>query len=394
MCFNFSFFYSDEAVLVKEIVQSVLRELDQIPTHKLHSKGLVGIDEQILHVESLLQANSKDVRAIGIWGMPGIGKTTIAEQVYNRLRSNYEGYYFMDNVREESGRHGIMYLKKELYSTLLGQQNLKMNRLHGFPDSVMRKLQRMKVLVVLDDVSDPEQLDILIETPDRFGRGSRIIITTRDKQVLAKKVVDSNIYEVRALEFDDSFKLFNLNAFEQSHPKMEEYHELSKKLVNYTKGIPLVLKELGHLLGGKDKKTWERQLERLTKVPMKKVYDAIRLSYDDLDRGEKKMLLVIACFSDGLHLKVDSIKLLLKVDNIQLLLKGHGYNFVADELESLKNKGLLRISQDKVVSMHSIIQVTAREFFREESIHGKQSQLLEPNDNQLLRHAKVKPKNL
>jgi len=50
----------------------------------VNSKGLDGIEKQISHVESLLQVESQDIRAIGIWGMSGIGKTIIAEEVYKK----------------------------------------------------------------------------------------------------------------------------------------------------------------------------------------------------------------------------------------------------------------------------------------------------------------------
>lgn len=303
--------------------------------------------------------------------MAGIGKTTIAEQVYGRLCSEYEGCYFKANVREESKRHGNMYLKKELYSTLL-REDLKIDTPRGLSSFVQRRLRRMKVLVVLDDVNDPQQLETLIGTLGWFGNGSRIIITTRDKQVLAKRVVDNDIYEVKKLDFNDSFRLFNLNAFEQYHHLADEYVELSTKMVNYADGNPLVLEVLGRHLHGKNKKIWESQFQMLTKVPIKRVNDVVKLSYNDLDRHEKRILLDIACFLDGLHLKVDIIK---------LLVKDHGYS-VDVELESLKNKALITISQDNVVSMHSIIQETAWEIVREESIDdlGKRSRLLDPND--------------
>ncbi|XP_058743712.1 disease resistance protein RML1A-like [Vicia villosa] len=357
------------ALLVEEIISDVMKRLDHVK--QVHSKGLIGVGKQIPHVESLLKKGSKDVRAIGIWGMSGIGKTTIAEQVYSRLCSEYEGCYFKANVREEWGRHGAMKLKNDLFSTLLGEQDLKIDTPHGLPGFVERRLRRMKVLLALDDVNDIQQLEVLIETLDWFGKGSRIIITTRDKQVLVNMVDDNDIYEVKALDFDDSFRLFTLNAFGQNHFK-KEYYELSDKMVNYAKGIPLVLEVLGRHLRGKDKKIWESQLLRLTKVPIKRVNNVVNLSYNGLDRHEKKILLDIACFFDGLHLKVDQIK---------LLVKDHGYS-VDVELESLKNKALITISQDNVISMHSIIQETAWEIVREESIDdpGKQSRLLDPDD--------------
>ena len=347
-----------------------------------NSKGLVGIGKKISHVESLLQTGSEDVRAIGIWGMAGIGKTTIAEQIYDRLCSEYEGRYFMANVREESERHGNIYLKKKLYSTLL-REDLQIDRPRGLSSFVQRRLRRMKVLVVLDDVNDPQLLETLIETLNWFGNGSRIIITTRDKQVLSKRVVDNDVYEVKNLDFNDSFRLFNLKAFEQNHRLADEYVELSTKMVNYADGNPLVLEVLGCHLHGKNKKIWESQFQMLTKVPIKGVNDVVKLSYNDLDRHEKRILLDIACFLDGLHLEVDQIK---------LLVQDHGYS-VDVGLESLKNKALLTISQDNVVSMHSIIQETAWEIVREESINnpGKQSRLLDPDDiYHVLKNNKVK----
>jgi hypothetical protein len=121
-------------------------------------------------------------------------------------------------------------------------------------------------------------------------------------------------------------------------------------------------------------------LEELAREPslLKKVYDAIKLSYNDLSSVEQKVFLDIAFLSDGLmHLKIDNIRLLMNVDNLQLLLKdGGGYNLM-DVLHSLKNKGLVTISQHNLVSMHIIIQVMAREFIREKS---KQTQLVKPND--------------
>jgi len=351
----------------------------------VNSKRLVGIEKQISHVESLLQVEVQDVRAIGIWGMSGIGKTTIAEVLYSRLCSEYEGCYFKVDVKKEWGGYRNMHLKKELFSTLLGEQDLKIDTLHGLPSSVERMLHRTKVLVVLDDVSDQEQLDILIGTLEWFGRGSRIIITTRDKQVLARMVVDNDIYEVKELDFDESLRLFNLYAFEQNDTNKNqiEYSELSKKMVKYAEGIPGVLVDLGRELLGKDKRYWKIQLGRLKKkVPIKKVHENVRLSYNDLDHLEKRIFLDIACFLDGLHLKLDHIK---------LLAKDRGYS-VGVELESLKNKALIIISPDNVVSIHNIIQESAWKIVRDESDNDpeNQSRLLDFDDiYEVLKNDKV-----
>ncbi|KAI5422427.1 disease resistance protein RPV1 [Lathyrus oleraceus] len=362
--------YLNDAELIKEIVKNVLKRLDQV--RQFSSKQLVGIGKQISQVESLLQLDSQDVRVIGIWGMNGIGKTTIAQVIYDMLYSDYEGSYFKAEVRKEWKTHGHVYLKKDLFSTLLGEQDLKIDTQHGLPYFVERRLRRMKVLVVLDDVNDPQQLETLIGNLDWFGKGSRIIVTTGDKQVLAKMVAANDIYEVKALNSDDSLSLFNLHAFEQNQTYEMEYYDLSKKIVKYANGIPLVLTILGQHLHGQDKSIWKSKLKKLKKAPVKKVHDIIKMSYNDLDRHEQRILLDIGCFLDGLHLKVDDINLLLNDRSDSM-----GF-----ELERLKNKALITISPDDVVSMHNIIQETAWEIVREESDNdpGHQSHLIDPSD--------------
>jgi len=357
--------HRDEAELVKGIVKFVWRTLNHV--HHVNSKGLVGIGKRIADVESLMQLEATDVRMIGIWGMGGIGKTTIAQEVYDKMCFKYDSCCFLANIREESGRHGMNFLKEKLFSKLLREEHLNIGTPDGFQKLVERRLHRMKVLIVLDDVDDSEQLEKLART-DWFGYGSRIIVTTRDKQVLATE--SANVYHAEALNFDESLRLFNLNAFKKKHVEAE-YEELSKKAVDYAKGIPLVLKVLGHRLHGKDKEIWESELER-EGVHNKKVHDIIKSSYYDLEEDEKRMFLDIACFFYGQQ---------LQVKYIDFLLKDRDYSVVAG-LERLKDKALISISQENTVLMHDIIRETAWQIAGQESIEDPRSQvrLFDPDD--------------
>ncbi|XP_061361192.1 putative disease resistance protein At4g11170 [Gastrolobium bilobum] len=346
--------FRTDAELVKEIIKTVNLELKKLDKNPIHSKGLVGICNPMEHLESLLHQESKDVRIIGIWGMGGIGKTTIAQEVFNKLRSEYHRCRFLASVTEESRRPGIMSLKEKLFSKLLRDDDVEINTPNGLSEYVIRRLDSMKVLIVLDDVNDPNQLEVLVGDHDWFGTGSRIIVTTRDKQVLANKVDD--IYQVGALSNSEALVLFNLHAFKQNHLEME-YSTLSKGAVNYAKGIPLVLKVLGRLLCGKDKEVWESQLHKLKNMPIKEVYDVMILSYNDLDHKEKKIFLDLACFLCG-----------LKVYVIKDMLKDHeSDNSVAVGLKRLEDKALITISENNVVSMHEKLQEMAWEIVRQES---------------------------
>jgi hypothetical protein len=316
----------------------------------------------------------------------GIGKTTIAEEIFFRNRSKYDGGCFLSKVSEELTRHGMRSLKEKLFSTLLAK-DVKIDPLKRLSSDIMRRVGRMKVLIVLDDVKNKNQLKMLFGTLDWFRSDSRMVITTRDKQVLiANGVDDHDLYEVGVLSSNQALMLFYLNAFKQINQlEKEEYYELSKRFVDYAGCIPLVLEILGSHLHGKDKEFWESQLDKSKREPIKEVYDAMILSYKDLDGLERKIFLDIACFFNGLNLKVDHIKLLLKHCESDSL--------VAVGLERLKDKALVNISEDNVVSMHDIIQEMGREIVRQESSKdpGSCSRLWDSDDIcDVLKNDKVK----
>lgn len=161
----------------------------RLSRNPINPTGLIGIEEPIAHLESLLRQESNSVRVIGIWGMGGIGKATIAEVIFNQNRDEYDGCCFLTKVSEELGRHGIISLKEKLFSTLL-REDVKIDTPYGLSSYIERRIGRMKVLIVLDDINDTDQLEKFFGTLDWFRPDSRIIVTTSDKQVLVANKVD------------------------------------------------------------------------------------------------------------------------------------------------------------------------------------------------------------
>ncbi|XP_054803628.1 disease resistance protein RPV1-like isoform X2 [Prosopis cineraria] len=350
--------FRDESELIQKTIKDILRKLNyKYPPAEL--KGLVGIDDNCSEVELLL----RDFETVGIWGMGGIGKSTIAKTIFVRYSSHYEGSCFLANVRENS-KYGFGDLRHKFLSCLL-KEDLFIDTSTTFAGS---RLSRMKVFVVLDDINSLEQLECLVGETLCFGRGSRILITSRDKHVLSKGV--KVIYKVKELEFRQSLELFSLNAFNTNFPIMG-FEELTRRAVAYAKGIPLALKVLGSFLHGKSKIEWNSALKRLQKIPHEDIQKVLRLSYDGLNHEEKNIFLDIACFLKGMS-KEHVISLLDSYDF-------HG----RIGIRILHDKSLINAEYDhQPIEMHDLIQEMGFEIVREESIDKpeRRSRLWDPKE--------------
>ncbi|XP_056162454.1 disease resistance protein L6-like [Syzygium oleosum] len=339
-----------EGELVKSVVREVLSELKKkfeldIP------ENLVGIDSRVEKVVKFVDNNSHATLFVGIHGMGGIGKTTIAKTIYNKLSNQFEYRSFIADIRE-SCKHGVKHLQNQLISDILKQENQVSNKDEGIK-FLSSKFKGKKVLILLDDVDDDDHLKALAGNHKWFSSGSVIIITTRDESILNKAYVDYK-HEHEELDIDTSLILFSRHAFRKDAPP-SEFEVLTHDVVSVTGGLPLSLEVLGSFLNNKKPNIWRDTINKLMEVPPQKVQEKLSISYRALDYKQKQIFLDIACFFIGTDRRIASY-----------MWDACGF-FPNEGIEVLRLMSLIKVGDDHKLRMHDQLRDFGRDIVRKEN---------------------------
>ncbi|KAK9069100.1 hypothetical protein SSX86_013216 [Deinandra increscens subsp. villosa] len=288
-----------------------LEETSLVDVSKVKGRGS---DKQAL-LENLLSNESSSgqkVNVVSIVGLGGIGKTTLAQLLYND-KDVKEHFELMSWV-SVSDEFDVSRISKAIFKDV-GGDDQKFETLNQLQVSLAEKLSKKKFMIVLDDVWNENYKEWeLLQRPFTVGApGSKILVTTRKKKVA--DLMDSvEVYPLKVLSNVEAISLFAEHALGRqnfdAHPTLKLHGE---GIVKKCDGLPLALITLGRVLRTKSNdEEWEELLnsELWSSDDGNKILPALRLSYYDLPSHLKQMFIYCCLFPKDYMYDKDELVLL------------------------------------------------------------------------------------
>ncbi|XP_048436930.1 disease resistance protein RPV1 [Pyrus x bretschneideri] len=339
-----------EARFIRKVVEQIAIKLQNGCLNV--ATNPVGIDSRLQKFSNYLDVGGSNVvRIIGIWGMGGLGKSTIAKAIFNTYQHRFDGACFLENV----GNEKLVDLQNMLLSKILRSANINVSTVDEGTEKIKTRLGNVRVLVIIDDVDSVAQINALAIKRDSFGPGSRIVITTRDQNLLKTPEVVDEACSLPTMDNEEALELLSWHAFGKSSPN-EGYRKVSREAVDYCGGLPLALEAVGSYLCTKTTSEWTDALKKWKRVQPSITHKIFKVSYDGLtDDKVKDIFLDISCFFIGMN-----------KHHVLAILDGCDSN-PAIGIKELEERCLVTVDPEGNLMMHCLIRDTGREIVRAKS---------------------------
>ncbi|XP_058721828.1 putative disease resistance RPP13-like protein 1 isoform X2 [Vicia villosa] len=270
-------------------------------------------DEKDEMIKFLLSNNGSDNQTpvSSIVGLGGIGKTTFAKLVYNdsRIENHFEHKAWV----YVSESFDVVELTKAILKSFHSPADDDESILNLLQQRLQRVLTGKKYLLVLDDIwnANADCWEQLLLPFNHGSYGSKIIVTTRDKEV-ANVLKSTKLLDLQKLGKSDCWSLFATHAFHGKNvcenPNLES---IGKRIVEKCGGLPLAVKTMGQLLR---KKFSQHEWMKILETDMWRLSDGdnninpvLRLSYHNLPSNHKRCFAYCSIFPKGYWFRKDDL---------------------------------------------------------------------------------------
>uniref|UniRef100_M8CUA0 Putative disease resistance protein RXW24L n=1 Tax=Aegilops tauschii TaxID=37682 RepID=M8CUA0_AEGTA len=358
--------YKVDSVVTKPTRQTV----DALRLSTLYKKAtnLVGTDKKSLEVIKMLtegdEISKEQLRVVSIAGLGGLGKTTLANTVYEKLKVHFDFTAFVSlslNPNMEKIFKSLLHqLHKQKYENIneaaWGEAQL-ISEIRTF-------LENKKYLIVIDDIWDKSVWENIKYSLTVNEHASRVITTTRILNIAEQA---GDVYRLEPLSVVDSRKLFHQRIYEtENKSPPNQLFEISEKILRRCGGVPLAIITIGSLLSSKTER--EHTQEYWSKVykslgsgldnghdDVKNMRRILSVSYSDLPPHLKTCILHLCLYPEDYEIQTE--RLIWKWVGEGFVKKEHGRSLCEvgeDYFDQLINKSLVQpVKIDNGNKVHS-----------------------------------------
>lgn len=293
----------EAATIAEQPINSTSQDVPDMPNF------VVGLETCVNAVKQILLQD--DVDRLGITGMGGSGKTTLASALCNNMQVKASFRNNIVFIPVKRSNPNVKALLETMWDKIIGGQRPEFQSIEDAHDQLRKKLRSRTyrpTLVVLDDVWSISNLEHLLFE----AKGYKTIITTRQDSTIP--ITDgTRFYNMPLLEDANALSLFCFWAFGKTSIPTTEKEDLVKQVAAECKGLPLALKVIGSSLRGKRRPIWinaERKLsksESISEYYKESLLKRLETSIDVLDDKHKQCFLDLGAFPKGRKFSVETL---------------------------------------------------------------------------------------